>query len=226
MMECELDRLQSGGIISPDEYSDWAAPIMPVLKADGTVRILADHKMMINHYSKLVGYPLPKADDLFTTLMGGQTFAKLDLTNANAQMELDDDSKPYTCITTHRGLYMYNRCPFVIRSAAPIFQCKMETLLKTVPKTVVFQDDILVTGKSQSEHLENLNKVLNWLSQAGLCLRREKCTFVAREVEYLGHQISCQGILPSPSKVETIANAPMPQNSLELRSFLGMLTYF
>ena len=74
-------------------------------------------------------------------------------------MELDDDSsKPYTCIGTHRGLYMYSRCPFGIHSAAPIFQLKMETLLKTVPKTVVFQDDILVTGKSQHEHLENLNK--------------------------------------------------------------------
>ena len=100
----------------------------------------------------------------------------------------------------------------------------METLLKTVPKTVVFQDDIIVTGKSQHEHLENLNEVLNRLSQVGLRLRREKSTFMAREVEYLGHQISCQGILPSPSKVEAIA--PMPQNISELRAFLGMLTYF
>ena len=69
---------------------------------------------MINRYSKLDGYPLPKAEDLFTTLMDGQTFTKLDLTNAYAQMELYDDSKPYTCIDTHRGLYMYNRCPLGI----------------------------------------------------------------------------------------------------------------
>ena len=91
--------------------------------------------------SKLDGYPLPKAEDLFTTLMGGQTFTQLDLTNADAQMELDDDSKPYPCINTHRGLYMYNRCPFAIHSAAPIFQRKMETLLKTVPNIVVFQEE-------------------------------------------------------------------------------------
>ena len=68
--------------------------------------------MTINRYSKLDGYPLPKAEDLFTTLTGGQTFTKLDLTNAYAQMELDDDSKPYTCINTQRGLHMDNRCPF------------------------------------------------------------------------------------------------------------------
>ena len=66
----ELDRQQSESIISPVEYSDWAAPIIPILKADGTVCICGDYKMMINHYSKLDGYPLPKADDLFTTLMG------------------------------------------------------------------------------------------------------------------------------------------------------------
>ena len=102
----------------------------------------------------------------------------------------------------------------------------METLLKTAPKTVVFLDDIQVTGKSQHEHLENLNEVFNQLSQAGLCLRSEQCTFMAHEVEYLGHQISCQGILPSLSKVEAIVNEPIPQNISELPAFLSMLTYF
>jgi len=99
---------------------------------------------------------------------------------------------------------MYNRCPFGIHSAAPILQRKRETLLKTAPKTVVFQDDILVTGKSQHEHLENLNKVLNRLSQAGLRLRHDKYTFMAREVEYLGHQISCQGICPLRAKLKQL----------------------
>ena len=68
MIKYELDRLQSEGIISPVEYSNWAAPIFPILKADGTVCICGDYKMMINRYSKLDGYPLPKAEDLFTTL--------------------------------------------------------------------------------------------------------------------------------------------------------------
>ena len=86
--------------------------------------------------------------------------------------------------------------------------------------------DSYLTVKSQHEHLENLNEVLNRLSQAGLCLWHEKCTFIAHEVECLGHQISCQGILLSPSKSEAIANASMPQNISELSAFLGMLTDF
>ena len=72
MIECELDCLQSEGIISSVEYSDWAAPLVPILKADRTVCICGDYKMTINRYSKLDGYPFPKAGDLFTTLMGGQ----------------------------------------------------------------------------------------------------------------------------------------------------------
>ena len=79
----------------------------------------------------------------------------------------------------------------------------METLLKNVPSTVVFQDDTLVTGKSQHEHLEKLNEVLNRLSQVGLCIRR-KYIIIVHEVDYLGHQISCHGIFPSPSKVEAL----------------------
>ena len=145
MIECELDCLQSEGIISLVEYSNWAAPIAPILKADGTVHICGDYKMTINHYSKLDGFPLPKAEDLFTTLMGGQTFTKLDLTNASAQMELADDSKPYACINTHQGLCMYNRCPFGIHSAAPIFQHKMEDMIENCTK------DIRISGQHSSD---------------------------------------------------------------------------
>jgi len=65
------------------------------------LRICGDDKTMINRNSKLDGYPLSKAEDLFTTLMGGQTFSKLDLTNGYVQVELDDDTKPDTCINTH-----------------------------------------------------------------------------------------------------------------------------
>ena len=78
MIKCELDRLQSEGIISPVEYSDWAVPIIPTLKAGGTVRICGDYTMTISRYSKLDGNALPQAEDLFTTLMGGQTFTKLE----------------------------------------------------------------------------------------------------------------------------------------------------
>lgn len=159
-IEVELDRLQNEGVIEPVELNDWACPIIPVRKTDGVVCICGDYKTAINKFSKLDRYPLPKAEDLLATLGQGTFFTKLDLSSAYAQMELDQESKKYTYINTHKGLFVNNRCPFGVRSAAAVFQRNMESLLKSVPQTVVFQD-IVITGRSEKEHLDNLVEVLH-----------------------------------------------------------------
>ena len=74
-MEEELDRLQTEGIIEPVQYAEWAAPIEPVLKADGkSLRICGDFKVTVNKASKLDRYPIPKVEDLFATLSHGSSF--------------------------------------------------------------------------------------------------------------------------------------------------------
>ena len=94
-IELDLERLERAETIVPDQYSDWATPIVPVLKSDGTVRVDA--------------YPIPKLDDLYTKLAGGQTFTELDISHAYEQMLVDEDSKELLTINTHKGLYRYNR---------------------------------------------------------------------------------------------------------------------
>ena len=96
--------------------------------------------------------------------------------------ELDEASRKLMCINTHKGLFIHNCCPFGICSAAAIFQRNMESVLKSVPKTVVFQDDILITGCNTAEHLSNLEEVLCRLDKVGLRLKREKCMFMAPKV--------------------------------------------
>ena len=81
-IESELEKLVNEKIITPVEFSDWACPIVPVVKSDGSVRICGDYKTTINKYSKLDRYPLPKADDLLASFGGGSSFTKLDLTSA------------------------------------------------------------------------------------------------------------------------------------------------
>ncbi len=78
-VEDELNRLQDLKIIEPVQFSDWAAPIIPVLKNDGTVRICGDYKITINKAAKLDKYPIPRIEDLFAKLAGGKSFTKLDL---------------------------------------------------------------------------------------------------------------------------------------------------
>ncbi|UYV62917.1 K02A2.6-like [Cordylochernes scorpioides] len=195
----ELDRLVKAGILKPVRHAEWAAPIVPVLKSDQTIRI---------------------------SLAGGEKFSKIDLRDAYNQLELDDESQLYTVINTHQGLYKYTRLPFGISSAPAWFQKQMDILLKGIPMVFCALDDILITGKNDQDHLKNLECVLQRIQEAGLKLRKDKCSFLAPSLEYLGHKIAKEGLQPLPSKVEAIQAAPSPTNLTELRAFLGLLTYY
>lgn len=225
-VEAELERLQQAGVIEPVEFSNWAAPIVPVVKEDGGVRICGDYKLTINQASQLDTYPLPRVEDLFATLAGGQTFTKLDMSHAYQQLMLDEESKQYVTINTHKGLFKYNRLAFGVASSPGIFQRTMDNLLRNLPHVAVYLDDILVTGSTEEEHLRNLDQVLRRLSEAGLRLKRRKCVFQAQSVTYLGHRISAQGLSPVEEKVRAVKEAPCPKNVAELRSFLGLVNYY
>uniref|UniRef100_A0A8C6WZ84 ribonuclease H n=1 Tax=Neogobius melanostomus TaxID=47308 RepID=A0A8C6WZ84_9GOBI len=155
-VEEELARLQEKGIIEPVQFSRWAAPIVPVMKLDETVRICGDYKLTVNQVSKLEEYPLPRVEDLFATLAGGKLFTKLDMSHAYQQLLLDEESKEYVTINTHKGLFKYNRLVFGVASSPAIFQRTMDTLLQGIPQVAVYLDDLLITGATEVEHLSNL----------------------------------------------------------------------
>ena len=128
-MEVELKRLQQTGIIEPIEHSDWAAPVVPVVKKDGLVRICGDYCLTVNRAAKPDTYPLPRVGDIFASLSDGKTFSKLDLANAYQQIPLEQQSKQLVTINTHMGLYCYSRLSFGISAAPSIFQRTMENVL-------------------------------------------------------------------------------------------------
>ena len=112
-------------------------------------------------------------------------------------------------VNTHKGLFRYNRLPFGISLAPGIFQRTMESLLQDIPSVIVYIDDILISGQSEEEHLQLLERVLDRLETAGLRLKREKCLLMAELVEYLGHRIDKNGLHPPKEKVKAVCDAPI-----------------
>lgn len=89
-----------------------------------------------------------------------------------------------------------------------------------------FLDDIVVTGSTLENHLTNLRKVLQKLLDAGFKLNLDKCCFLQREVKYLGHIISAEGLRKDPAKIQAISDAPVPTNVQEVRSLVGLINYY
>ena len=121
--------------------------------------------------------------------------------------KLDDASKAYTVMNTHRGLFRYNRLPYGVASALNCFQRVMESLLKGIPGVIVYTDDVLVTGKAEEKHLVALEEVLQRLEQAGLRLQ------MVPSATYRGHQIDAEGLHPVADKVKAVKEAPEPDQS-------------
>ena len=128
--------------------------------------------------------------------------------------------KQYVTINTHKGLYRYNRLPFGVSASPSIFQRTMENLLQGIPHVSIYLDNILITGTTETEHLNTIDEVLK---TAGLKIKQNKCGFLLSSVEYLGHKISAKGLQPTEEKVQAIKEAPPPSSVSQLHSFIGLV---
>ena len=182
--------------------------------------------MTVNPVVDVDQYPLPTAEDIFATLAGGQHFSKLDLSHAYNQLELDDRSKDLLTINTHKGLYRPNRLHYGISSAPAIFQRTMDQIVAGLPGMACYLDDVIITAKSRTEHLQRLEEMLSRLEAAGVRLKKSKCEFFQTQVAYLGHVVDAEGLHPNQDKVTALQDAPRPSNAAELSSYLGLLRYY
>ncbi|CAG9135829.1 unnamed protein product [Plutella xylostella] len=224
-VEAELARLQREGIISPVEWSEWGTPIVPVIKRSGEVRLCGDYKLTVNPVLVEDKYPIPRIEDVFMILQGGQCFSKIDLSRAYQQLLLNEKSKTYCTIVTHRGMFTYNRLPFGVKCAPSKFQRIMEKLFR-IPYVAIYLDDVVITGDDDDDHLCRLMEVFRILSESGLRVEPKKCSFFNKSISYLGYVIDASGLRTEATKIDAINNTPAPGNIAELRAFLGLINYY
>ena len=217
-----LDR----GIIEPSN-SLWASPIVLVKKNDGLTRFCVDYRAL-NDITIKNSWPLPRTDDCFDALTGSKWFSTLDLCSGYWQVEVEDEDKLKTALTTGRGLYQFNVMSFGLCNDPAMFERLMEEVLAGLPWEIclLYLDNMIVHTSMISEQLSQLRKVFQCLRDAKLKLDPKKCFLLQKSVYFLGHVVSDKGVSTDPQKIKVVRTWPRPRTAKDVRSFLGLCSYY
>ena len=221
-----IEEMLHKDIIQPSS-SPWASPVVLVRKKDGSARFCVDYRR-VNSVTKKDAYPLPRVDDTLDTLAGSQVFTTLDLISGYWQVEVKPEDREKTAFCTSEGLFEFKVMPFGLCNAPATFQRLMDAVLMGLQwsRCLVYLDDVVVPGKSFEDHLQNLKYVLDRFRSAGLKLNLSKCKFGRREVTFLGHVVTAQGVAADPAKLSKVASWPQPQSQRDVQQFLGFASYY
>ena len=225
-LKTQLQELLDTGFIRPS-VSTWGAPVLFVKKKDGTLRMCIDYRQ-INQVTIKNKYPLPRIEDLFDKLKGAGVFSKIDLRSGYYQLRVKDIDVPKTAFRTRYGHYEFLVMPFGLTNASTTFTDLMNRVFRPYLDqfVVVFIDDILVYSRDEQKHEQHLKIVLQTLREKKLYAKLSKCDFWLKEVSFLGHVMSVEGIRVDLTKIEAVVNCKPPRSVTEVRSFLGLAGYY
>lgn len=224
----QIEKMLDQGIIQHSN-SPFSAPVWIVpKKADASGkkkwRLVIDYRKL-NEQTIDDKYPIPNITDILDKLGKCQYFTTLDLSSGFHQIEMDTNDVPKTAFTVENGHYEFLRMSFGLKNAPATFQRTMDNILRGIP-CLVYVDDIIVFSVSLQEHLEKLRQVFQRLRDANFKIQLDKSEFLKREVAYLGHVITPNGVKPNPDKIKAVLKYPIPKSTKEIKGFLGLVGYY
>ncbi len=223
--EKHLKSMLEAGVIE-ESNSDWCAAPVLIRKKDGTVRYCLDYRKLNAKTVKDV-FPLPIIEECLDTLSGSEYFSAVDLAAGYWQIPVHPDDRHKTAFITKYGLYQHVRMPFGLCNAPATFSRAMALVLRGLNWDCVlaYLDDVVILGKTFSDHIHNLESVLQRFRKHGLKLKPRKCALCRTEIQFLGHKVDRQGIHITKSKTQSVQDWPTPTNRTEMESFLGFVNY-
>lgn len=232
VMQKEIDRqvneLIEAGIVI-ESNSEYHSPVVLVKKGDGTFRFFCDYRK-INIQTRPIFHPLPRLESVFDCLAESEAhiFSSFDLHSGYFQIQIDPETRHKTAFITRNGIYEWTRMPMGLKNSCVSFQMIMSQILWGLnwKNVLVYVDDILVFSKNFDEHLQHLRLLFDRLRDANLTLKPSKCSFAVKQVKFLGHIVSKEGIQVNPAKTKAISTYPVPKTQTQLRSFLGAANYY
>lgn len=218
--------------IIKQSHSPWSSPVWMVPKkldvsGKQKFRMVIDYRKL-NTKTIDDKFPIPNISDVLDKLGKNMYFTTLDLASGFHQIKMHPDSISKTAFNTDKGHFEFTRMPFGLKNAPATFQRLMNYVLKDYINKIclVYLDDIIILGTSLQEHCENIRKVFSKLKQFNLKIQLDKSEFMRKEVAYLGHVVTEDGIKPNPLKIEAVKNFPIPKTRKEIKQFLGLLGYY
>ena len=224
--KAEIQKMLARDVIEPSK-SPWSSPVVLVTKRDGSTRFCIDYRR-VNEVLINDAFGIPRTDECLDSLAGGKWFACLDLNQGFFQVLLHPDDREKTAFITSQGLYQFKVTPFGLANSPSTFERLMEDVLRGLQwsECLLYIDDIIIPGPTIEESLTRLEHVFERLREANLKLKPSKCVLFQKSVKFLGHIVSEEGIHTDPEKVKAVQDWPVPRNVKEVKSFLGLCSYY
>lgn len=182
----------------------------------------------LNEVTRKDAYPLPRIDDCLDCLEKAKYFSVMDLQTGFYQISVKPAERHKTAFVTRSGLYEYRKMAMGLCNAPSTFQRCMELVMRGLQwqSLLVYLDDLILFNETFDRHIEQLEEVFTRLRNSGLKLKPSKCDFFKTEVTFLGYVVSENGVKPDMDKVKSIKEWPVPKCTTDIRSFLGLCSYY